>query len=140
MTATWESKIVEKKLLIRVVVRNPRLSIALPDGLLRALERWAEAERNKPTSLATFLLEKAIREAIEEGKIPPESLETKDSKLVPANLKAFLTQLASGELPTNGQLITLAHDLGVDTEVLMELRDRVRRGNANKKEGQTNGT
>jgi CopG-like RHH_1 or ribbon-helix-helix domain, RHH_5 len=131
---------VEKKLLIRVVVRNPRLSIALPDGLLRALERWAEAEGNKPTSLATFLLEKAIREAIEEGKIPPESLETKDSKLVPANLKAFLTQLASGELPTNGQLITLAHDLGVDTEVLMELRDRVRRGNANKKEGQTNGT
>jgi CopG-like RHH_1 or ribbon-helix-helix domain, RHH_5 len=126
--------------LIRVVVRNPRLSIALPDGLLRALERWAEAEGNKPTSLATFLLEKAIREAIEEGKIPPESLETKDSKLVPANLKAFLTQLASGELPTNGQLITLAHDLGVDTEVLMELRDRVRRGNANKKEGQTNGT
>jgi hypothetical protein len=131
---------VEKKLLIRVVVRNPRLSIALPDGLLRALERWAEAEGNKPTSLATFLLEKAIREAIEEGKIPSESLETKDSKLVPANLKAFLTQLACGELPTNEQLITLAHDLGVDTEVLMELRDRVRRGNANKKEGQTNGT
>lgn len=130
----------EKKLLIRVVVRNPRLSIALPDGLLRALERWAEAEGNKPTSLATFLLEKAIREAIEEGKIPSESLETKDSKLVPANLKAFLTQLACGELPTNEQLITLAHDLGVDTEVLMELRDRVRRGNANKKEGQTNGT
>lgn len=130
----------ENNLLVGVVARNPRLSIALPDGLLRALERWAEAEGNKPTSLATFLLEKAIREADEEGKIPPEPLEIKDSKLAPTDLKAFLTQLACGELPTNGQLVTLAHDLGVETEVLMELRDRVRRGNGNKKEGQPNGT
>jgi len=60
----------DEKTIKQFVARNPRLSIALPDGLLRALERWAEAEGNKPTSLATFLLEKSIREAIEEGKIP----------------------------------------------------------------------
>lgn len=129
----------EIKLCIGVVARNPRLSIALPDGLLKALERWAEAEGNKPTSLATFLLEKAIREAIEEGRVPPEPVKEETSKLAPSDLKAFLTQLACGELPTNGQLVTLAHDLGVETEVLMDLRDRVRRGNGNKKEGQTNG-
>lgn len=129
----------ETKLCIGVVARNPRLSIALPDGLLKALERWAEAEGNKPTSLATFLLEKAIREAIEEGRVPPEPVKEETSTLTPSDLKAFLTQLACGELPTNGQLVTLAHDLGVETEVLMDLRDRVRRGNGNKKEGQTNG-
>lgn len=38
---------------------------------MKALERWARAEGNKPTSLATFLLERTIREAIETGKIPP---------------------------------------------------------------------
>lgn len=119
------------------MARNPRLSIALPDGLLSALERWAEAEGNKPTSLATFLLEKAIREAIESGKVPPESPTTKGSKKSPVDLKTFLAQLAGGELPTNGQLVTLAHDLEVDTEVLMQIRDRVQQGN--KKEGQANG-
>lgn len=127
-------------LLTVFVARNPRLSIALPDGLLGALERWAEAEGNKPTSLATFLLEKAIRDAIEAGKIPPEVPSVGGSQIPPNDLKTLLTQLACGELPTNGQLVTLAHDLGVETEVLMELRDRVRRGNGNKKEGQTNGT
>jgi len=75
---------------------------------------------------------------METGKIPPPGEKT--SLLPPADLKTFLTQLACGELPSNGQLVTLAHDLGVETEVLMELRDRVRRGNGNKKEGQTNGT
>lgn len=122
------------------MARNPRLSIALPDGLLRALERWAEAEGNKPTSLATFLLEKAIREAIAEGKVPQEPIEEDSSKLASSDLKVFLVQLACGELPTNGQLVTLAHDLGVETEMLMELRDLIRRGNGNKKEGHTNGT
>ena len=75
---------------------------------------------------------------MEAGKIPLS--EDKIPPLAPTDLKAFLTQLACGELPTNGQLVTLAHDLGVETEILMELRDRVRRGNGNKKEGQPNGT
>ncbi len=132
----------DEKTINEFVARNPRLSIALPDGLLRALERWAEAEGNKPTSLATFLLEKSIRirEAIEDGKIPLESSETISSKPAPANLQAFLTQLTCGELPSNAQLVTLAQDLGVETEVLMELRDLVRRGNGSKKEGQVNST
>jgi len=45
--------------------------------------------------------------------------------------------LAYGELPTNGQLVTLAHDLGIPTETLLAIRDRVSR---QKKEGQSNGT
>lgn len=118
--------------------RGKRIFLSLPSGILEALERWAESEGNRPTSLANWIVETAVRAAIEDGKIPP--LEEKTSSLAPTDLKAFLTQLANGDLPTNGQLVTLAHDLGVETEVLMELRDRVRRGNGSKKEGQTNGT
>ena len=130
----------DEKLFIGFVARNPRLSIALPDGLLKALERWAEAEGNKPTSLATFLLEKAIRDAMEEGKIPPAPLTPSKVKSSSISIKDFLTQIVDGNSPTNDQLATLGHDLGVEIEVLMELRDLVRRGNGNKKEEQTNRT
>ena len=118
--------------------RGKRIFLSLPPGILEALERWAESEGNRPTSLANWIVETAVREALESGKIPP--LRNKAPLLAPTDLKTFLTQLACGELPTNGQLVTLAHDLGVETEILMELRDRVRRGNGNKKEEQPNGT
>jgi len=118
--------------------RGKRIFLSLPPGILEALERWAESEGNRPTSLANWIVETAVREAVESGKVPP--VENKAPLLAPTDLKAFLTQLACGELPTNGQLVTLAHDLNVETEILMELRDRVRRGNGNKKEGQINGT
>jgi hypothetical protein len=117
--------------------KGKRLYLTLPNGIYEALERWAESEDNKPASLGAFIIEREVREALEDGKIPEPK---KKLTSAPTDLKAFLTQLACGELPTNGQLVTLAHDLGVETEVLMELRDRVQRGNGNKKEGQTNGT
>ncbi|NJO66119.1 MAG: hypothetical protein HC832_00370 [Leptolyngbyaceae cyanobacterium RM1_405_57] len=117
--------------------KGKRLYLTLPNGIYEALERWAESEDNKPASLGAFIIEREVREAIANGKIP----ETKGkSTSTPTDLKAFLSQLACGELPANGQLVTLAHDLGVETEVLIELRDRVRRGDGNKKEEQTNGT
>lgn len=116
--------------------RGKRIFLSLPPGILEALERWAESEGNRPTSLANWIVETAVRDAMESGKVPPPQAEPEPSP--PTDLKAFLTQLACGELPTNGQLVILAHDLGVDTEILMDLRDRVRRGNG-KKEGQTNG-
>jgi hypothetical protein len=49
-----------------------RLHISLPDGIADELERWATSEGNKPTSLAAFLVERAVRERLErlesEGK------------------------------------------------------------------------
>lgn len=116
--------------------KGKRLYLTLPNGVYEALERWAESEDNKPASLGAFIIEREVREALEDGKIP----QAKKASATPADLRAFLTQLACGDLPTNGQLVTLAHDLGVETEVLMELRDRVRRGNGNKREGQPNET
>lgn len=115
--------------------KGKRLYLTLPNGIYEALERWAESEDNKPASLGAFIIEREVRDALESGKI----LQKKEKILsTPTNLKTFLTQLSCGELPTNGQLVDLSHDLGVETELLMELRDRVQRGYNNKKEGQTN--
>jgi CopG-like RHH_1 or ribbon-helix-helix domain, RHH_5 len=113
------------------LARNPRLSIALPEGMMEALERWAEAERNRPTSLATFLLEQAIRRAMDEGKIPPppagstrsityktiaEMVTTEWDKLtnygrIPADR---LEALKKGERPTELDNARLALALGLD--------------------------
>ena len=42
-----------------------RFYISLPDGIAERLEQWATSEGNKPTTLAAFLVERAIRERIE---------------------------------------------------------------------------
>jgi len=51
---------------------SKRYFITLPDGIADKLERWAESERNKPSTLAAFLVEAAVRDADDSGKIPPE--------------------------------------------------------------------
>ncbi|MEO0487943.1 MAG: hypothetical protein AAFZ49_00115 [Cyanobacteria bacterium J06659_2] len=42
-----------------------RFYISLPDGIAEQLEDWAASEGNKPTTLAAFLVERAVRERIE---------------------------------------------------------------------------
>lgn len=59
-------------------VVSKRFFVTLPDGIGEALDRWAKSEKNKPASLAAFIIEKAVREAMDQGKIPPE--DTEDSK------------------------------------------------------------
>jgi hypothetical protein len=54
---------------------SKRYFITLPDGIAEKLERWAESERNKPSTLAAFLVEVAVREADDSGKIPPAKAE-----------------------------------------------------------------
>jgi hypothetical protein len=49
---------------------SKRFFVTLPDGIGEALDRWAKSEKNKPASLAAFLIEKAVREAMDQGKIP----------------------------------------------------------------------
>jgi hypothetical protein len=107
--------------------RGKRIFLSLPPAILDALERWAESEGNRPTSLANWIVETAVREALEKGKIPNPTEPQKPVVVVPTELKAFLTQLAYGELPTNGQLVLLAHDLGIPRETLMAICDRVSR-------------
>lgn len=50
---------------------SKRYNITLPDGVAKALEGWAESEENKPSTLAAFLLETAVRQAADQGKIIP---------------------------------------------------------------------
>jgi hypothetical protein len=52
---------------------SKRYFVTLPDGIAAALDGWAESENNKPSSLAAFLIEKAVREAADKGTIPPIS-------------------------------------------------------------------
>ena len=40
------------------------------DGLAEVLDFWAAREKNKPTTLATSLLEQAIRQAMLDGLAP----------------------------------------------------------------------
>lgn len=54
---------------------SKRYFITLPDGIADKLERWAESERNKPSTLAAFLVEAAVRDADDSGKIPSEKEE-----------------------------------------------------------------
>lgn len=58
---------------------SKRFFVTLPDGIGEALDRWAKSEKNKPASLAAFLIEKAVREAMDQGKVPPPE-ESEDSK------------------------------------------------------------
>ena len=51
---------------------SKRYGIKLPDAIAAALERLAASEGNKPTTLASFLVERVIRTMLDEGKIPPE--------------------------------------------------------------------
>jgi hypothetical protein len=53
---------------------SKRYNITLPDGIAEALEQWAEGEKNKPSTLAAFLVESAVRQAIDQGKISPPML------------------------------------------------------------------
>ena len=111
--------------------KGKRLYLTLPNGIYEALERWAESEDNKPASLGAFIIEREVREAIENGKIPELK---KQPVSTPADLKEFLIQLASGEMPTNAQLVALAHDSGIDPEVLTALLDRCQVSNAKEEE------
>lgn len=68
----WSDKLVTHNTVSR------RYAITLPDGIADALEQLAADERNKPSTLAAFLVESAVRQAIKEGRVKIRSKENKD--------------------------------------------------------------
>lgn len=48
---------------------SKRYFVTLPDGVAALLEAWAESEGNKPSTLASFLIERAVRDAADNGRI-----------------------------------------------------------------------
>lgn len=120
--------------------RNPRIMITMPEGLMRAIEVWADKEGSKPATLATSLLMSAVRDAIKSGVIPSDAMDVRvrrdESAIAPDtknDLEEFLKLLAAGDCPDDGKLILLAHALDIDAEILIDLCNQVDR------EGSTNG-
>lgn len=107
--------------------RNKRFNVTLPWGLGEALEVWARSEGNKPTTLASYLVEKAVREAIEQGKVPAPAIGDGDRP----DLNELLSRLAAGEQIPDSELLIYAHQCGVEPETLIQLRNRVKGKNGN---------
>ncbi|NEP60621.1 MAG: hypothetical protein F6K31_27090 [Symploca sp. SIO2G7] len=59
---------------------SKRVYVTLPDSIFEDLEWWAESEGRPTANLAAFLIEVAIRQAKEEGKLyeqKPQNQQTK---------------------------------------------------------------
>jgi hypothetical protein len=50
---------------------SKRVFMTLPDRAYDLLERWADSQGRPVANLAAFLVETALLEAEEQGKIPP---------------------------------------------------------------------
>ncbi len=58
---------------MKVVDMSKRYNITLPDGIAEKLEEWAEGEKNKPSTLAAFIVEAAVREWVQKNAQSPVS-------------------------------------------------------------------
>lgn len=127
--------------------KSKRYNVTLPPAIGEALDRWAEAEGNKPTSLASFLLEQVVRQAIDKGKIPASEPKPKTPnyrsfrELLLGNidrleenpkLKERVGILVSGEKPTEQDKLRIALTLGLSEEIVEKLCEG--------KNGKQNGT
>lgn len=52
---------------------SKRIGVTVPDKIHARLEQWAELEGRPLANLCNFLLEKAVREAVDKGDLPPDS-------------------------------------------------------------------
>jgi hypothetical protein len=114
-------------LTVKVLNVSKRVFLTLPEAIYEKLERWAQAERRKAATLAGFIVEAAVREAEEAGKIPSEDELAAEG----GDLNDLISRLASGENIPNGELIVFASQLELDPDVLIQLRDRVKGKNGN---------
>ena len=49
---------------------SKRVNLTLPDSVFYALERWADSEGRPTANLAAFIVELAVKDAEQQGKIP----------------------------------------------------------------------
>lgn len=50
---------------------SKRINVTVPDVIGEQLEVWAEMEGRPVANLCNFILEKAVREAEQQGSLPP---------------------------------------------------------------------
>ncbi|NJK37273.1 MAG: hypothetical protein HC835_08560 [Oscillatoriales cyanobacterium RM2_1_1] len=98
---------------------SKRLHLTLPDIVVDGLEEWSELEGTKPASLGAFIVETAVKEAMEKGIIrKPQHrirLETLDT------LKALLER----EPLTQTQISDLADRLSVSESELRQIIEQL---------------
>ena len=116
---------------------SKRFFVTVPDSIGEALDRWAESERNKPATLAAFLLEQVIRQAIDQGKIPDPPKEpsyktiaelaskntdrlTEYGRLSPERLQA----IKKGDRPNELEIARIALALGLDESYVETLAEK----------------
>lgn len=58
---------------------SKRVGLTVPDAIYDKLERWAKADGRPLANLCNFLIEKAVFEAEEKGKIPDEPEQLKEA-------------------------------------------------------------
>jgi predicted DNA-binding protein len=51
-------------------IMSKRVGLTVPDAVYDRLERWAKADGRPVANLCNFLIEKAVSDAEEKGKIP----------------------------------------------------------------------
>jgi CopG-like RHH_1 or ribbon-helix-helix domain, RHH_5 len=116
---------------LKDLIVSKRFFVTLPDSIGDALDRWADSERNKPATLAAFLLEQVIRRALDEGRIPPEPNYKSFLDLLTKNWDALiaydripgdrLEKLKAGEHPTDLEVARIALALRLDEQYLERL-------------------
>lgn len=116
---------------------SKRFFVTLPDAIGAALDQWAVQESNKPATLAAFLLERVIRDAADQGKIPPLRVEgdssyksvaqlvmrnwdilTEYDRIPTSRLKAMRDD---GDRPTELEIARLSLALGLEEKYVEQL-------------------
>jgi CopG-like RHH_1 or ribbon-helix-helix domain, RHH_5 len=111
-----------------------RVFLTLPDGVAEDLDRWATSENNKAATLAGFIVEQAVRQAKEQGKIPTDApvpiyksiadlVGKKRDTLTEYNRieQKRLDALAKGDRPTELEMARLALALRLDESYIESL-------------------
>ena len=116
---------------------SKRYYFTLPDKIAEALELWANLEGNKAASLAGFIVEQAVRQTIESGRLPMKSsisdaepiyekfkqllLDNYDRLSKNPYLKKRLSWLLEDNLPTMEDKLRIAIATGLTEEYLDSL-------------------
>jgi site-specific recombinase XerC len=122
---------------------NKRVTTYLPEGIYELLEQWATKERRSISNLTAFLLETAVREHYAQQEVDQNELSfpikrkgemrsiaelTKENfyqLLMNGKIQAdTLKAIASGEKPSNADLVRIARILNIKEEDLLAMRDR----------------
>ena len=120
---------------------SKRYFVTLNSWVSEMLEAWAESEKTKPTTLMSFLVERAVRDEVAAGRIrdvrsPPFYkalrhllLDNLDKLSKDKNLKPRLELLLNGESPTVEDKLRICLALDLPEAYINSLNGDKKNGN-----------